>query len=95
MSFTVLAATMLLSLSAASNRPLPLQDDPRHALISVERIWDRAQHNAFTDLARSHGRLYCTFREGKGEPPQSNAVSHGCSPSRFRSINVINTGRQG
>ena len=30
---------------------------------------------------------------GKGEPPQSNAVSHGCSPARFRDINVINTGR--
>ncbi len=35
-----------------------------------------------------------TFRDGKGEPPQSNAVSHGCSPSRFRGINVINTGRK-
>ena len=31
--------------------------------------------------------------DGKGQPPQSNAVSHGCVPSRFRSINVINTGR--
>jgi TldD protein len=31
--------------------------------------------------------------DGKGQPPQSNAVSHGCVPSRFRNINVINTGR--
>jgi TldD protein len=31
--------------------------------------------------------------DGKGQPPQSNAVSHGCVPSRFRQINVINTGR--
>jgi TldD protein len=29
--------------------------------------------------------------DGKGEPPQSNAVSHGCSPSRFRQINVLLT----
>ena len=36
-----------------------------------------------------------TFRDGKGEPSQINAVSHGCPPARFRSINVINTGRQG
>jgi TldD protein len=31
--------------------------------------------------------------DGKGQPPQSNAVSHGCVPSRFRQVNVINTGR--
>jgi len=34
------------------------------------------------------------FNDGKGHPPQSNAVSHGCVPSRFRNINVINTGRK-
>jgi TldD protein len=34
-----------------------------------------------------------TFSDGKGEPGQSNAVSHGCAPARFRGINVINTAR--
>jgi len=34
------------------------------------------------------------FNDGKGQPPQSNAVSHGCVPSRFKNINVINTGRK-
>ena len=34
-----------------------------------------------------------SFYDGKGEPGQSNAVSHGCSPARFRQINVINTER--
>ena len=34
------------------------------------------------------------FNDGKGQPPQSNSVSHGCVPSRFRNINVINTGRK-
>ena len=29
--------------------------------------------------------------DGKGEPAQSNAVSHGCSPARFRQINVLRT----
>jgi TldD protein len=29
--------------------------------------------------------------DGKGEPGQSNSVSHGCSPSRFRQVNVIQT----
>ena len=31
--------------------------------------------------------------DAKGQPGQSNAVSHGCVPSRFHQINVINTGR--
>ena len=31
--------------------------------------------------------------DGKGQPSQSNAVSHGCPPARFRKVNVINTGR--
>jgi len=34
-----------------------------------------------------------TFSDGKGQPGQSNAVSHGCPPARFKSINVLNTGR--
>jgi TldD protein len=34
-----------------------------------------------------------TPNDGKGQPAQSNAVSHGCVPSRHRQIQVINTGR--
>ena len=34
------------------------------------------------------------FNDGKGQPSQSNAVSHGCVPARFRNVAVINTGRQ-
>jgi TldD protein len=34
------------------------------------------------------------FNDGKGQPSQSNAVSHGCVPTRFRNVNVINTGRK-
>ena len=30
-------------------------------------------------------------RDGKGEPGQINAMSHGCAPSRFRGITVIRT----
>jgi TldD protein len=32
-----------------------------------------------------------TFRDGKGQPSQAIAVSHGCSPTRFRGADVINT----
>lgn len=33
------------------------------------------------------------FGDGKGQPPQSNAVSHGSSTARFNGVNVINTAR--
>ena len=35
-----------------------------------------------------------TFSDGKGEPGQSNSVSHGCPPARFRGINVLNTAQR-
>ena len=37
-------------------------------------------------------RLWGTSADGKGEPGQTNAVSHGCPPARFRNVNVLTTG---
>ncbi len=34
-------------------------------LISIQRIWDKAPHNAFTDLTRFNNRWFCVFREGE------------------------------
>jgi TldD protein len=34
-----------------------------------------------------------SFGDGKGEPAQSNSVSHGCVPARFRNVNIVSTGR--
>jgi TldD protein len=39
-------------------------------------------------------RLGGSFNDGKGQPSQSSAVSHGSSTSRFNSVNVINTARK-
>jgi TldD protein len=38
--------------------------------------------------------LWGAFGDAKGQPVQSNAVSHGCPAVRFRQVNIINTGRQ-
>lgn len=38
-------------------------DDIR--LVEVRRIWDRAPHNAFTDLVRFKDQWFCVFREGR------------------------------
>jgi hypothetical protein len=35
-------------------------------LVSVQKIWDQAPHNAFTDLIRFHKRWFCVFRESDG-----------------------------
>ncbi len=34
-----------------------------------------------------------SFGDGKGQPGQSNSVSHGCVPARFKECNIVNTGR--
>lgn len=39
-------------------------------------------------------RLGGAFNDGKGQPSQSNAVSHGSATSRFNGVNVINTKRK-
>lgn len=39
-------------------------------------------------------RLNGSFFDGKGQPPQVSAVSHGAATARFDGINVINTARK-
>ena len=46
-------------------------------IVSVKKIWDRGQHNAFTDLIRFQDRWWCTFRE---------ATAHGKSIGKVRVI---------
>jgi len=51
--------------------------------------------NSCTAIAdESDYRLGGAFNDGKGQPSQSNAVSHGCATTRFNGINVINTARK-
>jgi TldD protein len=51
--------------------------------------------NAMTMIGgKSSYELHGSFFDGKGQPGQVNAVSHGSVPAVFRQINVINTGRK-
>ena len=36
------------------------------SIIETVKIWDKAPHNAFTDLEYYKGKWYCAFREGNG-----------------------------
>ena len=42
---------------------------------------------------RSTYELGGAFSDGKGQPGQSNSVSHGCPIARFARVNILNTGR--
>lgn len=33
-------------------------------IVSIQKLWDGAAHNGFTDLIHFHSRFYCCFREG-------------------------------
>ncbi len=64
-----------------------------------EMLKDVAYQSRTTDFwnacdglgGKSTYELPGTFNDGKGQPGQSNAVSHGCPSARFRNINVLNT----
>jgi hypothetical protein len=68
------SALGLLALARAASGA---QTTPNVRLLELRRIWDRARHNAFTDLIRFKGHWYCAFREGK---------SHVCDTGRLRVI---------
>jgi len=53
------SAVSLLHLSSAS---LLHAQAPTAELIAVEKIWDKAPHNGFTDLTRFQNLFYCCFR---------------------------------
>ena len=42
----------------------------------------------------SEWRLSGAWNDGKGQPEQSNAVSHGTPPARFRQVNVLDTSKK-
>jgi hypothetical protein len=44
------------------------------SLIEVRKIWDRAPHNAFTDLVRFKGQWFCVFREGQAHVSADGAL---------------------
>ncbi|XQW83649.1 metallopeptidase TldD-related protein [Thalassotalea piscium] len=57
---------------------------------NTQQFW-----NSCTQLAgKSDYRLGGSFFDGKGQPSQVSAVSHGCPTTRFNNVNVINTARK-
>jgi len=57
---------------------------------NTQEFWN----NCVKLAGKSDYRLGGSFFDGKGQPPQVSAVSHGCPTTRFNNINVINTARK-
>ena len=57
---------------------------------NTQEFWNSC--SAIAD--KSDYRLGGSFFDGKGQPGQSSAVSHGSSTARFNGVNVINTARK-
>ncbi len=45
--------------------------------IDIRRIWDRGNHNAFTDIIYFKGRFFVVFREGDGHIPNKDNTGNG------------------
>ncbi len=67
------AVALLLTASVARAEDSRETDEQR-LIVSIERIWDRPAHAAFTDIVAHGDDLYCTFREGTGHIPGVNGV---------------------
>jgi len=65
--YTLLITLFLLPLFVKAQ-----SSEEQKTIVSVERIWDRAAHNAFTSLINYKGKLYCTFRESNGHVSEIN-----------------------
>ncbi len=47
---------------------------PPAVLDAVDKVWDRGQHNAFTDLVYYRGRFFLVFREGSSHVSPDGAI---------------------
>lgn len=59
---TIVAVLIVCQMSASL---VSAAETPSPVLVDVKRIWDKAPHNAFTDLIRFRDRWYCVFREAR------------------------------
>jgi len=69
------SATSVPAAAAESSAP-PLKPQ----LLGVHKIWDKAPHNAFTDLVRQGDEWLCVFREGSGHVSHDGKIRVIASP---------------
>jgi hypothetical protein len=61
----------LFFVSKSHLAPLAAQDSQKKKIdVSCQKIWDQANHNAFTDLIKWKQQIYCAFRTGNNHVPR-------------------------
>jgi len=68
-----IVAPFLVAILLSTHSPASV-DAPDAVLVDVKRIWNKAPHNAFTDLVRFNDRWFCVFREGAGHVSPDGAL---------------------
>jgi hypothetical protein len=91
--YCVLACTLL----AAAGNPAAAESKGSVAaeLVEVNKIWDAAAHNAFTDLIHWRGQFYCAFRESKGHAVKNDVgrvrILASADAKTWRSVALLNS----
>ncbi len=87
----VVLTLIFTSILRPINAQSPAQQSEKPQLVEVLRIWDRAPHNAFTDLLHHDGQWYCVFREGSKHvsPDGSLRVISSTDGERWESLSLI------
>ncbi len=86
-----IASGLFLSLLFLTSLDATAQENTKPILIESKKIWDKAPHNAFTDLLRHNDQWYCVFREGKAHvsPHGSLRVLTSKDGKQWKSIALI------
>ncbi|WP_437193902.1 exo-alpha-sialidase [Planctomicrobium sp. SH527] len=69
----LLTFSLVLLMQAAGSVPLQAAENSS-ANVQVRKIWDKGNHNAFTDLIVHNGKWFCVFREGQGHVSPDGAL---------------------
>lgn len=59
---------LLFALGALNAISQPIEN------VTIKKIWEEGEHNAFTDLIHFKGHFYCSFREGSGHIPGTDGI---------------------
>jgi hypothetical protein len=69
---SIIAVCLLIVVALAAGRSA--RGELKAEIVESRRIWERAPHNAFTDLVRFQDRLYCVLREGTDAHSSDGAI---------------------
>ncbi len=75
LSFIIIQTAFLFCCHAGYNKTIQSEKTKNEIkIINVQKIWDKAPHNAFTDLVFYKDKWWCVFREGENHVSSDGAI---------------------